>query len=59
MVKKQTKTKTKQTGGKRKMNEYFKKMLQAKKNNDQSFTYKTNTYVQKTTKTGMKIYKKK
>ena len=43
---------------KRKMNEYFKLMTAARKNNAKSFVYKGATYVQKTTKTGMKVYKK-
>jgi len=43
----------------KKMNEYFTKMTQAKKSGAESFTYKENTYVKQTTKTGMVIYKKK
>jgi|TARA_R110000824_G_scaffold144586_1_gene312558 hypothetical protein len=44
---------------KRKMNDYFKAMLKAKRSNAKSFTYKGSTYVSKKTKTGMLIYKKK
>ena len=43
----------------KKMNEYFTKMVAAKKRGAESFEYKGNTYVKKTTKTGMSIYKKK
>jgi len=43
----------------KKMNEYFTKMTAAKKSGAASFEYKGNTYVQKKTKTGMIIYKKK
>jgi|TARA_R110000822_G_scaffold47109_3_gene125134 hypothetical protein len=43
----------------KKMNEYFTKMNKAKKSNAKSFEYKGNTYIQVSTKTGMKIYKKK
>ena len=43
----------------KKMNDYFKKMIKAKKTGAKSFTYKGNTYVSKKTKTGMLIYKKK
>jgi len=43
----------------KKLNAYFSKMLQAKKDNAKSFTYKTNTYVRVVTKTGMSVYKKK
>ena len=41
------------------MNEYFRKMTAAKKSGAASFEYKGKTYVKKTTKTGMIIYKKK
>ncbi len=41
------------------MNPYFEKMLQAKKNGDNSFEYKGNTYVKHTLKTGLITYKKK
>ena len=44
---------------KRKMNDYFKAMLKAKRSKAKSFTYKGSTYVGKTTKTGMLIYKKR
>jgi len=43
---------------KRKMNEYFKKMLAAKKSGAKSFTYKGNTYKQTKTKTGLTTYKR-
>ena len=42
---------------KRKMNEYFKKMLAAKKSGAKSFTYKDKTYKQTKTKTGLTTYK--
>ena len=45
-----------QTGGK--LNEFFKLMLNAKKQDLKSFKYKDNTYNQFTTKTGLKTYKK-
>ena len=38
---------------------YFKAMLEAKKNNSASFTYKGKTYVQSKTKTGLTVYKAK
>lgn len=44
---------------KRKHNEYFTKMLAARKANAKSFTYKGKTYVQHTLKTGLKTYKAK
>ena len=44
---------------KRKMNEFFKKMVKAKKSGAKSFTYKGKTYVGKKSKTGMMVYKKK
>jgi len=44
---------------KRKMNEYFKKMIKAKKSGAKSFVYKGNTYVGKKSKTGMVVYKKR
>ena len=53
---------TKQTGGakpKRKLNAYFTKMLNAKKNGDKSFEHNGNTYVQSTTAKGLLVYKKK
>jgi len=43
----------------RKMNEYFKKMVKAKKSGAKSFVYNGKTYVSKKSKTGMLIYKKK
>lgn len=51
---------TEQAGGKkpRKLNEYFTKMLDAKKKNKKSFKYKGNTYKAQKTKTGMVVYKK-
>ena len=45
-----------QKGGK--LNEFFKLMLNAKKEDLKSFKYKDNTYNQFTTKTGLKTYKK-
>ena len=44
---------------KKKMNDFFKAMLKAKRSKAKSFTYKGKTYVGKKTKTGMMIYKKK
>jgi hypothetical protein len=41
------------------MNDYFKKMNQARKSGAKSFEYKGSTYIQKKTKTGMIVYKKK
>ena len=50
----------KKKGGKRKVNEYFRRMLDAKKNKSPSFTYNGNTY--KATKGGgagqLIVYKK-
>ena len=43
----------------KKMNEFFKKMVKAKKSGAKSFTYKGKTYVSKKSKTGMTIYKRK
>ena len=43
---------------KRKLNGYFAKMLEAKKQNLESFDYNNNTYVKSTTKNGMIVYKK-
>jgi hypothetical protein len=43
----------------KKMNEYFTKMIEAKKSGADSFEYKGNTYVKQTTKTGLVTYKKK
>jgi hypothetical protein len=40
-------------------NEYFTKMLKAKKEGAKSFTHNGKTYVQAKTKTGMIIYKTK
>ena len=57
-----TNTTTKQTGAgkpKRKLNAYFTKMLNAKKNGDKSFEHNGNTYVQSTTAKGLLVYKKK
>ena len=49
----------KRGGGKRKMNAYFQKMVQAKKTGAKSFDYKGKTYVGRShAKLGM-IYKKK
>jgi hypothetical protein len=44
---------------KRKLNEYFTKMLAAKRKGAKSFTHNGNTYVAKKAKTGITIYKKK
>ena len=41
------------------MNAYFKAMLEAKKNNLDSFQYKGSTYVKSTGKNGIILYKKK
>jgi len=40
-------------------NEYFTKMLKAKKEGAKSFTHKGKTYVAMKTKTGMVVYKEK
>ena len=53
-----SKNKVVQKGGKRKMNEYFKLMNNARKNDLSSFQYKGSTYTQFTAKTGLKMYKK-
>ena len=56
-----TKTRVRQSkkvrSGKRRLNEYFTKMLDAKKNNLPEFGYKGKTYKQFTTKTGLKTYR--
>ena len=44
---------------KRKMIDFFKAMLKAKRSKANSFTYNGKTYVGKKSKTGMMIYKKK
>ena len=41
------------------VNSYFKAMLEAKKKKSSSFTYNGKTYVAKTTKTGVTVYKSK
>ena len=41
------------------LNDYFKAMLEAKKNNLPSFVYNNKTYVAFKAKTGITIYKKK
>jgi hypothetical protein len=43
----------------KKLNGYFKAMLEAKKSNKASFTYNGKTYVALKTKTGMTVYKAK
>ena len=43
----------------KKLNEYFTKMLEAKKNNLPEFGYKGKTYKQVKTKTGLTTYKSK
>ena len=43
---------------KRKINDYFKKMLAAKKSGAVSFSYNGKTYKKKKTKTGLITYKK-
>tara|TARA_B100000886_G_C20295252_1_gene437216 strand:- start:24 stop:209 length:186 start_codon:yes stop_codon:yes gene_type:complete len=61
MVKK-TETTSAQSGGtkpKRKLNAYFTKMLNAKKNNQKSFEHNGKTYVQSKTAKGLLVYKKK
>jgi len=55
---KRRKTK-KQKGGKRKLNAFFKAMLEAKKSKAKSFSYKGKTYVGKQHKRLGMIYKKK
>ena len=49
----------KQKGGKRKLNAFFKAMLEAKKSKAKSFSYKGKTYVGKEHKRLGMIYKKK
>jgi len=49
----------KQKGGKRKLNAFFKAMLEAKKSKAKSFSYKGKTYVGKQHKRLGMIYKKK
>ena len=51
-------SKRSQRGGKRKINEFFKLMLNAKKHNKQEFRYKGKRYKAMKTKTGMTVYKK-
>ncbi len=51
-------SKRSQRGGKRKVNEFFKLMLDAKKHNKQEFRYKGKRYKAMKTKTGMTVYKK-
>ena len=53
---KKSQSKKSQSG--RKLNEYFKLMLGAKKKNLTEFKYKNNTYKQKKTKTGLLTYSK-
>ena len=43
---------------KKKLNEYFKKMIKAKKSNAPSFTHNGKKYVKKKTKSGLITYKK-
>jgi hypothetical protein len=43
----------------KKVNEYFKKMNEARKTGAKSFTYNGSTYISTKTKTGMLVYKKK
>ena len=59
--KKRTVSKSKRnlSGGKRKLNEYFKRMLSAKKAGAKSFTYNNNTYVGRIHKRLGMIYKSK
>ena len=45
--------------GKRKLNAFFKQMMEAKKSNTQQFTYNNNTYVRKQNARGMVFYAKK
>ena len=54
--KRKSQSKKSQSG--RKLNEYFKLMLGAKKKNLTEFKYKNNTYKQKKTKTGLLTYSK-
>ena len=51
-------SKRSQRGGKRKINEFFKLMLNAKKHHKQEFRYKGKRYKAMKTKTGMTVYKK-
>ena len=45
--------------GKRKLNAFFKKMMDAKKSNASQFSYNNNTYVRKQNARGMVFYAKK
>jgi hypothetical protein len=58
-VKRSKSMKTKKRKGKRKMNEFFKLMLAAKKKKAASFVYKGKTYVGRVHKRLGMIYKKK
>ena len=51
-------SKSKNSGKGRKLNAFFTRMLQAKKENEQEFVYNGKTYKQFTAKTGLKMYKK-
>lgn len=55
--KRSKKSKRKSSGKKRKLNQFFKMMMDAKKRNMPSFVYKGKTYHQKQ-KNGMVFYKK-
>lgn len=55
--KRSKKSKRKSSGKKRKLNQFFRMMMDAKKRNLPSFTYKGKTYHQKN-KNGMVFYKK-
>jgi hypothetical protein len=57
-VRQSKKVRTSRRSGKRPLNEYFTKMLDAKKNNLPEFGYKGNSYKQFTTKTGLTSYKR-
>lgn len=46
-------------GGKRKLNAFFKQMMDAKKSNKPHFSYNNNTYVRKQNARGMVFYAKK
>lgn len=58
-VRKSRRSKTRKSGKKKRpLNEFFKAMMAAKKNNVPSFTYKGKNYKRKEGKNGMVFYKK-
>ncbi len=55
---KDPKSKDEETKSGRGLNNYFKAMLDAKRNNKESFKYNGHTYKRHTTSKGMVVYKK-